>query len=242
MKSLLLPFTTLLAFTFVLTFSSCEKTSGNGNIITKEFDTDIFFSVEMASAGNVKIIQSNEYKVIASGDKHVIDNINYRNESGRLILDLEPGNYNGYILSYQVFTPDISALTVSGSGTMEARDFDSQTSLYTLVSGSGNLKLINFQGERLLFAEISGSGNIYAHQDYKSFNELRVQITGSGNYEGFSLLTDSARVVMTNSGKAEVNALKKLDAIITGSGNIYYKGAPSIKFQDYGSGKIINAN
>ena len=242
MKSLFLSFTALLALTFILTFSSCEKTSGDGNIITKELDTDIFYGVEMASAENVTITRGNEHKVIATGDYNIINKIQYSVINSGLKLDLEPGNYSDYTLSYQITAPYISNVKISGSGNVEIKGFEDQHSFFSSVSGSGNIKVINFYGTGNFKSDITGSGNISVYQDHQSFERVIVTSTGSGNFYGYNFRSDSTQVSTSGSGNIEIYVLRDLYAYISGAGNIYYKGAPSIKFQDHGSGKLIDAN
>ncbi len=122
---------------------------------------------------------------------------------------------------------------VSGSGNIEltgrCRDFESH------VSGSGRVKLNVSMSERALFG-ISGSGRIYAAG---SAREVKATISGSGEVLAADLVVDACDVRISGSGGVEINVNKELDATISGSGSVRYKGNPShVNSHSSGSGKV----
>jgi len=143
-------------------------------------------------------------------------------------------------------------LKVSGSGNMtvdiEAADVEA------VVSGSGDLNLkgkiksidsniggsgkISFDGAVIGLAEItiSGSGKFMASGVAR---EIKSTISGSGKVLASELVVDRCAVRISGSGDVEINVKNTLDANITGSGTITYKGNPSqVNGQSSGSGRI----
>ncbi len=122
---------------------------------------------------------------------------------------------------------------VSGSGSIEltgrCRDFESH------VSGSGRVKLNVSATERAAFA-ISGSGRINATG---SAREVKASVSGSGEVLAADLVTDVCDIRISGSGGVEINVNKSLDATISGSGSVHYKGNPShVNSHSSGSGKV----
>lgn len=143
------------------------------------------------------------------------------NVSGSGLLELE-GDVSG----------DVDA-DVSGSGRIElkgkCRDFDSH------VSGSGRVHLDITVAERAMFG-ISGSGKIEAAG---SAQEVKATISGSGEVRAADLVVDRCDIRISGSGDVEINVNKELDANISGSGTVTYKGNPAhVNSHSSGSGKV----
>ncbi|HZY80771.1 MAG TPA: head GIN domain-containing protein [Cyclobacteriaceae bacterium] len=122
---------------------------------------------------------------------------------------------------------------VSGSGNIafkgKCRDFDSS------VSGSGRVDLEITVTERALFG-LSGSGKVRASGSAK---EVKATISGSGEVLAANLVTDKCDVRISGSGDVEINVNKELDANISGSGTVAYKGNPShVNSHSSGSGNV----
>jgi len=122
---------------------------------------------------------------------------------------------------------------VSGSGNIELKgkshDFE------THVSGSGKVKLGIVVTDRATFG-LSGSGKVIASG---SAQEVKATISGSGEVLAADLVVDKCDVRISGSGDVEINVNKELDANISGSGSVTYKGNPSqVNSHSSGSGKV----
>jgi hypothetical protein len=129
-------------------------------------------------------------------------------------------------------TGDVDA-DVSGSGKIElkgkCRDFDSH------VSGSGRVNMNITIAERAQFG-ISGSGKIQATG---TAQEVRATISGSGEVLAANLVVERCDVRISGSGDVEINVNKELDANISGSGTVTYKGNPAhVNSHSSGSGSV----
>jgi hypothetical protein len=127
---------------------------------------------------------------------------------------------------------DIEA-DVSGSGDLEmkgkCRSFDSD------VSGSGSVRVDAAIAEMADFG-LSGSGKIYASG---SSSSVKTSISGSGKLLAANLETNRCEVRISGSGDVEINVKNELDANISGSGSISYKGNPSkVNSHASGSGSV----
>jgi hypothetical protein len=139
--------------------------------------------------------------------------------SGSLFLDIEAKG-------------DVEA-DVSGSGDIElkgkCRRFDSD------VSGSGKVDLSVAITERADFG-VSGSGKIYAKG---SAATVEATISGSGKVLAADLEAERCTVRISGSGDVEINVKSELDANISGSGSVSYKGSPNkVNSHSSGSGSV----
>lgn len=143
-------------------------------------------------------------------------------------------------------------LNVSGSGSLtaeiEAADLDSDVSgsgeisikgkfksVSADVSGSGKVSVNGTIAGKADF-EISGSGKVEASGSAESFS---ADISGSGKVLGANLVTNTAKIDITGSGDVEITVNKELDADISGSGTVLYKGNPAhVNGNASGSGSV----
>jgi hypothetical protein len=124
-------------------------------------------------------------------------------------------------------------LSVSGSGDLVLRG--KCGNVESAVSGSGDINLNVNISDRADFS-ISGSGKVIASGTAK---KLEVGITGSGKVlaSGFQVLSCLARI--SGSGDLEIHVIEELDARISGSGTVTYKGDPShVNSNASGSGSV----
>lgn len=144
-------------------------------------------------------------------------------------------------------------LNVSGSGSLKI-DADASGDIEADVSGSGNINLIgkckdfnsNVSGSgkvvlALAIADdadfgVSGSGKIVASG---SAQRVTTTISGSGKVLAADLAAESCNVRISGSGDVEINVKSELDANISGSGSVGYRGNPGkINSHASGSGKV----
>lgn len=122
---------------------------------------------------------------------------------------------------------------VSGSGGIEIKG--KFKSVNADVSGSGTVSVNGTISGKADF-EISGSGRVEASGSAES---LRTDISGSGKVMGASLVVNTAKIDITGSGDVEITVNKDLDAEISGSGTVLYKGNPAhVNSNASGSGSV----
>ncbi len=143
------------------------------------------------------------------------------NVSGSGSLQLEAG-VNG----------DVEA-DVSGSGEIvlkaSCKNYNSD------VSGSGRIELDVAVSDKADFG-VSGSGKIQASG---TANEIKTSISGSGKVLASNLEVNKCEVRISGSGDVEINVKSELDANISGSGSVTYKGNPShVNSHSSGSGHV----
>jgi hypothetical protein len=144
-------------------------------------------------------------------------------------------------------------LGVSGSGNMKV-EVEASGDLEADVSGSGDLRVTgkcrNYNSDvsgsgkvimTMTIAEdadfgISGSGKIEASGTAKT---VKTSISGSGKVMAANLETNSCNVRISGSGDVQINVKNEIDAVISGSGSVSYRGNPSkVNSHSSGSGSV----
>lgn len=134
-------------------------------------------------------------------------------------------------------------LTLGGSGDVEVNGLDCQGDLGVVLGGSGDM---DFRGvaARSVQMVVGGSGDIEAKGVKTSTVDASVAgsgdikmegqasratytVAGSGDIVADNLVADSVEASVAGSGDIICHALKSLDADVTGSGQIGYKGNPA---------------
>lgn len=125
-------------------------------------------------------------------------------------------------------------LNYQGLGSGKLRASSLKTAEAEIVCrGSGGAEVYT---EKLLDLTVNGSGSVSAEG---SAETLRAVSKGSGKIRAFNLKADNVFVHLSGSGGAEVYAEKSITAECSGSGNLVYRGHPSvINVRQRGSGSI----
>jgi hypothetical protein len=93
----------------------------------------------------------------------------------------------------------------------------------------------------LTAVEVIGSADVDI-LDSMETGEFELFLMGSGSFRGFQLRAGQSYVEIVGSGDCEITSDESMDVVIEGSGNVYYKGTPSLQTDITGSGRVLNAN
>lgn len=87
----------------------------------------------------------------------------------------------------------------------------------------------------------TGSGNLTINSPMVT-DHLEVRLMGSGSFRGFLLSSQTCQADIVGSGNCEISVANHLDAVLEGSGSVFYKGNPRIQEDIQGSGRVVDAN
>ncbi|GAB3932744.1 head GIN domain-containing protein [Mucilaginibacter myungsuensis] len=201
-----------------------------------------FHAVHVAASFDVYVTQGSTESVKVDAPADVLDKIVTEVKGDVLTVTTKDNKFdwgrwfnNGRKkITIYVAVKDIHAITISGSADVFFKDGLRGDNFDLKISGSGDVtgKL----EVKTLNASISGSGDIKLTG---SAGTSTVGINGSGDYDGRSLVTATTTVRISGSGDATVNASEKVDAKVSGSGDIRYTGgAKNVSAVTSGSGDV----
>jgi len=218
-------------------FSFGKHINGTGSIISKSRQFSKFEEIEVANNSDVEIYRGNEQKVEVSDYENIIKYTQATVEGGRLIIKNEPENINisNSRSKVIIYTPyAIHVLHISGSGNIVLKDAFNDISKVS-ISGSGDIEAEQPCELNKLNASITGSGDLLFKG---TANEISLHISGSGDIKFSEVKATSVNCRISGSGDASVFATGKLEANISGSGDIEYFGHPTISSIISGSGEV----
>ena len=219
-----------------LGISACGNNFYKGNTVKESRDVSGFTKINLSISGDLHLKQGNKYEVVLEGDKESLDKIETEVSGKSLNIKTKERMQWGNLGKVDIYitTPDVEAVSVSGSGDVMAETSIKSGNINLTISGSGTINIDNLSADNL-DATITGSGNMKLAGSLN--NSSDVTITGSGDFKGDQLKGKSTVVHITGSGSAKVYASEKLNTHITGSGDVYYAGRPLVNASSTGSGK-----
>ncbi len=162
------------------------------------------------------------------------------NGSGYLAVDTVYMDYfylsnsgSGHIEVEGIYSDEVS-LVQSGSGTIDTGEVSESEEVTIKHSSSGNIRSI-ITGGLNVNAILSGSGRIDLSGDVQ---KVDYTLNASGRIDALDLMSYDARTTSSGSGTIFVWATESLEATVSASGDILYRGEPQISFKVTGSGSI----
>ncbi|MCJ7581121.1 MAG: DUF2807 domain-containing protein [Candidatus Aminicenantes bacterium] len=191
--------------------------------ISMGISADLFFTVEFAQSfrivGDDNILQVVETTVKPDGTLEILSPKNFRPTTRVKIF---------------VSMTEVRAFSLSGDGTLLGQFPFAASDLILIVSGSGSMEMNVTVGQ--ITSSISGSGSIRLSGNTAVHT---INISGSGSLSALDLDTVRSDIRISGSGECYVFVQQFLDADISGSGNVNYKGSPTITSNISGSGQLI---
>jgi hypothetical protein len=231
-------FFTMAGIVIGLSFASCSKIKGNGPTITESRSVQGFTRIRAAMSGDVYVRQDSVYKVEIHAQKNIIDVLNTTVSDGQLKIDFDHNKRIGNHDRVEIFIscPNVTGLSVSGSGNITAMNKLSPSGIDLNVSGSGTISIPELNTGNI-DAGISGSGDIVVLNGQAG--SVKTDISGSGYLDLMGVVATTANTRTSGSGDTKVNVSDELAVKISGSGDVYYRGRPRITTNISGSGKLI---
>jgi hypothetical protein len=218
-----------------------------------------FSKLEIGGSFEAALRQGNESSVKITAENIDTKKILTETDGSTLRISLEKGSYHNIRIKVEVTYKNLDAIDKSGSGNLSCESDLSSAGDFNLNSngsgnitikgkikaakrasisrsGSGNMKLAGLQAEGIQM-NFSGSGNFEVDEGNTKTQTIRLD--GSGDVSAYGLKTETCSAIVSGSGNIEVSVSSSLEAQITGSGNIDYRGDAQVKkIEVHGSGRI----
>ena len=216
-----------------------ERIQGSGRIVEDRRALSDFVAVHLDGPINVELKASDRDSVTVRTDDNIAPLIDTRVTGGERPA-LEIGMASG--ASFRTArTPvvvvefrTLSELVMRGSGDVRA-DRISAEDFAVSMSGSGDLRIEAMQAARLA-SVLSGSGDLVVSSGRAI--EQAYRLSGSGDVSAGRLEGHRVQVRISGSGDAVVNASETLEATLTGSGDVAYRGDARVTQRTRGTGSV----
>lgn len=187
----------------------------------------------LAGPDSVIITRGERFDVDVSGDQEAVDALRFHRDGTSLAVSrVKDAGKNIGTATVRLTIPSLTALTVAGSGSIEA-DHMAEGAEVT-IAGSGSAKVAEIAVDSLELT-IAGSGDFEAAGSAKT---LDMTVAGSGSAKMAGLKADTVDITIAGSGNATFASDGTVEANIVGSGDVTVTGSATCTVSALGSGKL----
>ena len=219
-------------------WSNSKKVAGNKEVTIQSRSVANYDQISVTGMMEVQLIAGNEGKIDIEAESNLMEFIETKVNNGHLRISIQKGiniePSKNYPIKIVVPFETLGALTLTGSGHIRNSDVIKARDFKIIVTGSGNMNL-NLITENLE-STVTGSGDLKLKGTSREFT---CKVTGSGDVFAYDLIADKVDASVMGSGDVEVSVENELNAKVSGSGDIKYRGNPDKQnFKTSGSGSI----
>jgi hypothetical protein len=231
----------VIIISLVLISSSCSDAfwnciDGNGQTSTVRRVVGDFTNVTSNGDFIVDVSIGSTTSVSIEADENLFSYIETYIQGNSLIIETEDNHciQSREQIYVHVVTPSVYELKLTGSGVIYCDNVNAEELKYVLT-GSGDIESAGITAG-FIEANLTGSGEIILSGSAQSTDFL---ISGSGNIKSINMEQDKCIATISGSGTIYAFVNDLLDVLISGSGNVIYKGDPEKVINITGSGRVI---
>jgi hypothetical protein len=218
-------------------FNSCQKINGKGEAVSESRNLTGYSSIALSMSADVYFTSGPANELVVIAQENILPYIETYISGSQLVIRVKKGVVLGPHdpVQIRVTAPDVSSLSIGGSGNIHVMNNWAGTTLEVTVSGSGNIGILTMEADHFT-GTISGSGNIEADGGTVGREDLNISGSGRIGLQGVSSGTTDSDI--SGSGDIYTSVSDLLDATISGSGSVYYSGNPVVNVHISGSGTV----
>jgi len=197
---------------------------GSGNLETEEYAFTNFTKVEISTAFEFEIQQSNSYNISVTADDNIMDYVQVSQDGQTLKIKLGTVTWFGpKTLRASVTMPQLRGLTVSGASHGDIYDFSSTEDVDITVSGASRVNGDITAGN--IEFDISGASTI---QLEGSADDMVADVSGASRFNLDDFTVNNADVDFSGASSGTINLDGRLDADLSGASRLWYIGEPTM--------------
>lgn len=206
--------------------------AGSGVSTTETRPVAAFDRIDLSGDFDVVVDVGRTRSVVITGEDNLVPLVRTEVRNGTLHIEREQDFRTHQDIRIEISVERLRGLHSGGSSDVDVRNVRS-TAFDISVSGSSELSASGDFGD--LDASIGGSGEIRMEG---TADEIEASVSGSGEMDLLDLAARTARIGVSGSGAATVNVSERLDANVSGSGDVRYAGRPAVRGDVSGSGAV----
>jgi hypothetical protein len=208
------------------TLYSQQALVGSGKSVTLEKDLSGFSRIDVSSAFQVDVTQSEDYSVVITVDEKVEPYLDVTVQGDTLRIAVRPGltlGLGAHPMQAKVTMPQLRGIELSGASRAAVGGFRSGEGLDTKVSGASQLHGDIEAGDARF--NVSGASRITLSGKGQ---KMALEASGASQADLSNFAVSEAAVEISGASKAVVNVSGKLDANVSGASTLRYVGNPTM--------------
>lgn len=229
---------------------------GSPNLVTKEFDFSGFTDIEVGTAFEVDIIQSDTYGVSITVNENLLEYLDVSQSGRTLRVFMETQHSYRTATRYaSIALPDLHRVSLLGACQGEVSGFSTTQPMDFVVTGASTLELVDVEAGDTRF-NVSGAsravGSIKtADGDFDVAAASTIEFEGEGDHmdlnvvaastarlENFAVKTATATVVAASNATIEVS--DTLDIEVTAASRLVYGGDAALGNIEVSGGSTLS--
>jgi hypothetical protein len=216
---------------------SINTVTGSGVMAEETREINGVTSVKYSTLGQLIITVGENESLTIEGEDNMFAYLLSDVDNGKITiqsrpnLDIEPTKS----LTFYLTVKSLESIEITSSGDIEAPNLEADEFVIK-ISSSGNLVMDELEANSLEVT-LSSSGNLDIAGGEVSSQTIK--ISSSGNYNAEDLESEDAEVKLTSSGSASIWVKNSLTADLNSSGDLRYRGNPSVDSDISSSGEVI---
>lgn len=236
-----------------------ERTTvrGSGNVVEETRDLDGITGVNLATIGHLTTKIGEPASLRIKAEDNLMPYLQSEKRGGKLTIRtvenvrLDPTQPIKYILT----TPHLEMIEISSAGDIDAPDLEAEQFSIS-INSSGDLVMGDLETDSLQ-VKIASSGDVRLgtlsadglEVDISSTGSLDiaggavrtqdVNISSAGDYTAPDLASDEAEVRLSSDGSATLWVQEQLKATLNSSGDLRYRGNPTVDASTNSSGELV---
>ncbi len=223
---------------FFLSACDCPDDLGfdDGPLIEEELEfEDEITGIELDIQAEVILQQGDEQKVMIEARQDIIDEIETDVNNGTWRIGFDWFDWFHHDIRIYVTLPSIEYIKQDSRGEIRTDGiFTQEQDLEVEIKSSGDVELEVYL--KKLITQIEGRGDIILSGEVEQ-NEISMK--GSGVLRAFGCKASETEIKLEGSGDAYLSVQNSLTGSLSGSGDIYYRGAPEVDIIVTGTGEVI---
>ena len=204
--------------------SGCEtEDPGPMQEVEKQFPIVDFNRLEMGSAFDIQVEESNTYGIHVRGDRRNVDDLDVFKSGSTLVIrfnDLGNRNHKTFIT---ITMPVLKAANFSGASVSFVNGFESDEELDFYLSGASVCQLE--AGYREVNVVLTGASTLHMHG---LGDEIHAEVSGASVFNAFDFPVREINMDISGASSGKVTVTDELTAVATGASSILYRGNPTV--------------
>jgi hypothetical protein len=200
----------------------CKDLIGSGTLETKEYTFSDFTKVDISSAYEFEISQSDSYGISITADDNVMEHSSVTKSGDTLKIGIGiVGPLRSATLEATVTMPRLHGLDVSGASHGTICGFNSSEDLNIEVSGASKVEGDIAAGNTNF--DISGASTLELEG---AAGDMDAKVSGASYLNLDEFLVNNADVTLSGASSGTVNVKEILDVDLSGASHLRYIGVP----------------
>ena len=219
----------LIFIPIIFIFTSCFFYSGiygSGSLISSNVSVYGFYAVQAANTSDVTITRADYYSVTLICDDNLLPYINIYNDGYYLNIEMLPGYIcYDYTFTVNITMPDINALRVNDSSSVQVSGFNLNDNLNLNVTESSNVKLFLTDAADIT-ANVSGYSYLEIHSVYP-VDSLDINCSEASTADLKEMLCSYGEITVNDASSLRVNMNGPIIGQVTGASTLFFRGSVS---------------